>query len=114
MHIGDGSSKIYQRRCVWLSKFFQADDRYQLAGKLFHELSRPQFSYSHIHPDPPIQFLRILHLFPVFLSSFLKCYIRNDNLLIVSLASYFHQKVHYILLHFAHLVRTSGLISLCI
>ena len=84
---------------------------YQSVRELFFVLSRPQSPYLHIRPDLPIRFLRFQHLFLIFLPSFLKCYVRNDNLSIISLVPYFHRKAHYILLHFAHLVLMTGLIS---
>ncbi|GES77217.1 hypothetical protein RCL_jg8547.t1 [Rhizophagus clarus] len=83
------------------------------ARGLFHELSRPQFHYPYIRPDLPIQFLWITHFFPVFLPSFLKYYVGNDILPIVSLAPYFHWKAHYILLHFARLMNDFDRLPFC-
>src|ERR1044071_4355595 len=85
---------------------------YQSMRVLFHVLCQPEFPYLHIHPELLIWSLRTLHFSLIFLPSFLKCYVGNDKLPIVSLVLYFHWKVHYILLHFAHLVQMPGLISL--
>src|SRR6266542_2465841 len=78
------STKPYAQR---LSALF-----YQSMRELFLVLSRPESPYLHIRQDLLIQSLRTLHLFLIFLPFFLKYYTGNDNLSIVSLMLYFHQK----------------------